>query len=175
MYAAAVAQPHAALRLIEGKIVPHPPLKVCGDCGGIPGKGFCRIGIQPAALVLQGLRQIPVVERDIGLDPCRKQRIDQPVIPGKARRVDCPCALREDARPGNREPVRLQMHLFHQCNILCPAVVAVAGDIPGIAVPCFARRMAEGIPDGQSPATLLYCTLDLIGCGCRAPDEIFRK
>ena len=45
-------------------------------------------------------------------------------------------ALREDARPGNREPVRLQVHLFQQCNILCPAVVAVAGDIPGITVLC---------------------------------------
>ena len=44
-----------------------------------------------------------------------------------------------------------------------------------ITVPCFARRMAEGIPDGQSPAILLHCALDLIGCGCRAPDEIFRK
>ena len=175
MYTAAVAQPHAALRLIEGKIVPHPPLKVCGNRGGVPGEGFCRINIQPAALVLQGLRQIPMVERDIRLDPCRKQRIDQPVIPGKARRVDCPHALREDARPGNREPVRLQVHLLQQCNILCPAVVAVAGDVPGITVPGFSWRMAEGIPDGQSPAILLHCALDLIGCGCRAPDEIFRK
>ena len=175
MYTAAVAQPHAALRLIEGKIVPHPPLKVRGHRGGIPGEGFCRIIIQPATLVLQGLRQIPVVERDIGLDPCRKQCIDQPVIPCKARRVDYSCALWEDARPGNREPVRLQMHLFQQCNILCPAMVAVAGDVPGIAVPCFARHMAEGIPDGQSPAILLHCALDLIGCGRRAPDEIFLK
>ena len=175
MYTAAVAQPHAALRLIEGKIVPHPPLKVRGHRGGIPGEGFCRISIQPAALVLQGLRQIPVVERDIRLDPCRKQRIDQPVIPCKARRVDYSCALWEDARPGNREPVRLQMHLFQQCNILCPAMVAVAGDVPGIAVPCFARHMAEGIPDGQPPAILLHCALDLIGCGRRAPDEIFLK
>lgn len=68
----------------------------------------------------------------------------------------------------NREPVRLQVHLFQQCNILCPAVVAVAGDVPCITVPCFARRMAEGIPDGQSPTILLHCALDLIGCGCRA-------
>ena len=71
--------------------------------------------------------------------------------------------------------VCLQVHLFQQGNILCPAVVAVAGDIPGITVLCFARRMAEGIPDGQSPAILLHCALDLIGCGCRAPDEILRK
>ena len=28
-----------------------------GHRGGIPGEGFCRIIIQPAALVLQGLRQ----------------------------------------------------------------------------------------------------------------------
>ena len=175
VYTAAVAQPHAALRLIEGKIVPHPPLKVCGHRGGIPGEGFCRIGIQPAALVLQGLRQIPVVERDIRLDPCRKQRIDQPVIPGKPCRIDGPRALREDARPGNRESVCFQVHLFQQCNILCPAVVAVAGDVPGISVSGFARCIAEGIPDGQSPAILLHCALDLIGCGCRAPDEIFRK
>ena len=175
VYTAAVAQPHAALRLIEGKIVPHPPLKVRGHRGGIPGEGFCRIIIQPATLVLQGLRQIPVVERDIGLDPCRKQCIDQPVIPCKTCRIDWSRALREDARPGNREPVRLQVHLFQQCNILCPAMVAVAGDVPGIAVPCFARHMAEGIPDGQSPTILLHCALDLIGCGCRAPDEIFRK
>ena len=102
-------------------------------------------------------------------------RIDQPVIPGKTCRIDWSRALREDARPGNREPVRLQVHLFQQCNILCPAVVAVAGDVPCITVPCFARRMAEGIPDGQSPTILLHCALDLIGCGCRAPDEIFRK
>lgn len=95
MYTAAVAQPHAALRLIEGKIVPHPPLKVRGHRGGIPGEGFCRIIIQPAALVLQGLRQIPVVERDIRLDPCRKQRIDQPVIPGKTCRIDWSRALRK--------------------------------------------------------------------------------
>ena len=171
----AVAKPDAALRFVQGKIVPHAPLKMRRHGSCIGGKRLGCICVLPAALVLQGLRQIPVIQRNIRLYACRKQGIHKAVVPSQPCRVDLALPFRENARPSDGKPVGSQMHRLEQVDILLPAVVAVAGNVPGFPVFGFARRMAEGVPDGGSAPILIHTALDLIGCGRRTPDKIFRK
>ena len=175
MYARAVAQPHAALRLVKSIVVFDAPFKMRGHGGSVGGKGLGGVGVQPAAPVLQGLRQVPVVQRDVRFNARRQQRINKAVVPGKARRVHLAGAGGENARPGDGKAVGLQMHGLHDLDVLGPAVVAVAGDVAGIAVFGFARRMAEGIPDGRPAPILERAALDLIGRRRRAPDKLFWK
>ena len=143
--------------------------------GNVHGKGPGGVGVQPAALILQCLGQVPVVERHIRLDARRQQRVHKPVVPGKARRVHLAGAGGENARPGDGKAVGLQVHGLHQLHILGPAVVAVAGDVAGIAVFGFSQRMAEGIPDGRPTPVLKRAALYLIGCGSRTPNKFLWK
>ena len=175
MHTRAVAQPHAALRLVEGKVIFYTSLKVRRHRGSVHGKGPGGVGVQPAALILQCLGQVPVVERHIRLDARRQQRVHKPVVPGKASRVHRAGACRENARPGDGKPVGLQVQGFHQLHILGPAVVAVAGDVAGVAALGLARRMAEGIPDGRPTPVLKRAALYLIGCGSRTPNKFLWK
>ena len=175
MHAHAVAQPHAALRLIEGKVIFYTSLKMRRHRGSVHGKGPSGVGVQPAALILQCLGQVPVVERHIRFNARRQQRVHKLVVPGKARGVHRAGASRENTRPGDGKPVGLQVQGFHQLHILGPAVVAVAGDVAGVAALGLARRMAEGIPDGRPTPVLKRAALYLIGCGSRTPDEMFWK
>ena len=175
MHTRAVAQPHAALRLVEGKVIFYTSLKVRRHRGSVHGKGPGGVGVQPAALILQCLGQVPVVERHIRLDARRQQRVHKPVVPGKARRVHRAGASRENARPGDGKPVGLQVQGLHDLDVLGPAVVAVAGDVAGVAALGLARRMAEGIPDGRPTPVLKRAALYLIRCGSRTPNKFLWK
>ena len=71
----------------------------------------------PAAGVLERLRQIPVVERDEGLDAGLEQPVDEPVVEVEAGGVDLPAPGREDARPGDREAVGAEAEPLHQLDV----------------------------------------------------------
>ena len=152
--AGGIAEADAALRLIQREIVCDAATEVFCHHAGIFGKGLGGIRIEPAALILQSLRQIPVIERDIRLNACSQQRIDKAAVPRKALDVHRAGAARDNARPGNRETVGLQVHGLEQLDVLRPAVVAVAGNVAGVTVHNAARRMGKGIPDGNAAASL---------------------
>src|SRR4028118_435052 len=50
-------------------------------------------------------------------------------------------------------------------------MVLVAGDVSGVAVQNFTRRVGEGVPDRPTAPILVYCPLDLVGRRRRTPQE----
>src|SRR5207248_2707627 len=97
---------------------------------------------------------------------------DRRIEPGL---IDRPYTLRQHARPGDRETIRLQADLAHQGDVIAPAVIVIAGNIAVVIVMHFAGRMAETIPDRLALAVLVPGALDLVGRSRRAPDEIVWK
>ena len=58
-----------------------------------------RVARGPAAAVLQGLRQVPVVQGQVRLQAAREHAVDQAVVEGQALLVPGPLAERLHARP----------------------------------------------------------------------------
>ena len=156
----AVAEERRAPRLVEG--VPHgdPVAEAGGDAGGVVGEPGGGVAGGPAAAVLDGLRQVPVVERGGGPDAGGEQLVDQAVVEAGA--------LRLDPGPGDREPVRGEAQLGHQAHVVAVAPEVVAGPFAGVAVVDPAGGGGEGVPDRRVPAV---CALDLVGGGGGAPPE----
>ena len=61
--------------------------------------------VRPAATVLQGLRQVPVVEGGHGADAALQQPIHQPLVEIQPLLIDAAGARRLHARPGDGEAV----------------------------------------------------------------------
>ena len=171
----AVAHFYDAGRLVEGEPLMYPPLEVLSHFCGILGKSVGGILAAPAALFFQRLGQIPVIQSYIRLDSGFQQGIHKGIVIGKAFLVPVCAAVGGNAGPCHGKAVGFQVHGLQQCKVLFPAVVAVAGNVTGIPVFGFARRMAEGIPDGRPAPILERAALDLIGRRRRAPDKLFWK
>src|SRR5262245_46122255 len=74
--------------------------EVLGDVSGVVRERLRRVlGLPTAVLVLKRLGQIPVIQRDEGLDAGRLQLVDQPAVEVEALRVRLTGAVREDAWP----------------------------------------------------------------------------
>ena len=114
-------------------------------------------------------------ERDEWADAVFEQSVDELIVEGDAFFVDPACDVGGKARPREGETVVLDAELRHQLNIVAEAVVMVAGDIAGIAVKDLSIPMGERIPDRSTLSSLKSSTLDLVGRGCRAPDEVLAK
>jgi hypothetical protein len=65
----------------------------------VVGESISRVSSRPPAGILQGLRKIPVVERDDRLDPVRRQLVDQPVVELQAGWINRSTALRLHSGP----------------------------------------------------------------------------
>ena len=139
------------------------------------GEGLGGVAIGPATLILQRLRQVPVVERDVWRDPALQQRVDQARIVVQPGLVHAPVALRQDARPGEREAVGVEVELRHQVHVALPAMVMVAGDVAVCAIVDHAGFVAEAVPDGLALAVLGRRPLDLVCRRRRPPREIRRE
>merc|ERR1712066_468588 len=85
------------------------------------------ISLQPATLVLQSLRQIPMVECDGGRDASGLQCRYQVLVILNTGIIDRSSSLRQNPGPGEREPVACRSHLADQSRILFIVVVTVAG------------------------------------------------
>jgi len=162
-------------RLVVGGPVGHPVAQPLGDDAGVLGKGLGRLPLGPAAAVLKGLGQVPVVKGDERLDAGLAQPIHQAVVKVQAGRVDLSRSFGKDARPGDGETIGRQAQFLHQADVLPPAVVVVGGDVAGVALPDLARLPTEGVPDGGAAAVFIHRSLDLVGRGGRAPDKAFGK
>jgi hypothetical protein len=90
------------VELVDGEEVPDPVAQLLGDVAGVvgePQRDFARL---PPPLVLEHLRQVPVIERGERLDARRQKLVDQTVVEVDALRVGLARALREDAWPGEK-------------------------------------------------------------------------
>src|SRR4029450_9127947 len=82
---------------------------------------------------------------------------------------------RREAPPGDREPVAPETEVAQDRDVLVVAVVGVAGEVTGVAVPDPPRRVREAIPDALALAVLVPGALDLVGRSGGAPLEPLGK
>jgi hypothetical protein len=157
-----VAEGHVDERLVERDPEPHPVAERLADQPGVVGEPERRVAAQPAAAVLQGLWQVPVEERDDGVDALGQQGVHKAVVevdPGGVGRAG---AIGLDAGPGHRETVRVDAEPGHQVDVVRVPVEVVARDVAGAAVGDPARLVGEGVPDGRSASTFGDAALDLV-------------
>src|SRR5579859_6930608 len=87
-----------------GFVLSEPPVDAISQAAGyylgVVGESVGRIANDPAAAILQGQGQVPVIERDEGTNAPGEQGIDQAVVKIQAAFIDGPGALGQDARPG---------------------------------------------------------------------------
>jgi hypothetical protein len=138
---------------------------------GVVGEAIGRLAVQPAALVLQVLGQIPVIERDEGLDAALAQAIDQALVEVDALGVGLASQVHH-ARPGNGKAVGIHAQTLQDVQVFVEAVVVVAGHVAVLAAQHLARRGAEAVPDRFEPAVFMCGALDLVRRGAGAEDEV---
>ena len=129
------------------------------------------LALRPSSAILERLRQVPVVESDVGVDPVREELVDQPVVVVEAGGVHATPTLREDSRPRDREAVCVEAELAHQPDVLAVAVVRVARDATVVSVHDRARLRREAVPDALAATVLRRRTLDLVRSGGSPPGE----
>src|SRR5271156_6217850 len=117
--------------LVERRPVLDPVSEPLRHDAGIVGEFFGSIAIEPATPILQGLRQVPVIETKPRRNATRDQAIDQPVVEIEAAWFDVASARRQDAGPSRREAVGHKAATREQLDVVAPAVIMIAGDIAG--------------------------------------------
>ncbi len=172
VHAEPVAEGHDHERLVQRD--PHrdpvgEPLRGEPRVVGEPVRG---VPCQPAAVVFEGLRQVPVEQGGGRGDAAGQQRVGQPVVEVQARPVGRALPVRLHPRPGDREPVAGQPEAGHQLDVGRPAVVVIGRHVAGLAVPGRARLAAEHVPDRLAAAVLGGRALDLVRRGGNAPGEV---
>ena len=111
---ALVAEDARAPRLVVRDPVLDPIAQAPRDHLREARKGLCRRAHGPAALVLEHLRKIPVVERGVRLDPRFEQRVDEARVEVEPARLHRAAAGRQDPRPRDREAVGADSEPLHQ-------------------------------------------------------------
>ena len=167
-----VPEPRGDPRLVVRDPVGDAVAEPLRDCFGVPDERFRGRARGPAALVLERLRQIPVVQGRERRHPLLEQLVDEPVVEVEPRLVHLAAPFREDARPRDREAEGVEPELAHQPDVVGEAVVEVARDRAALAVPHLPRRRTEPIPDALAAAVLVDGAFDLVRRGRGAPGEI---
>src|SRR3712207_5103474 len=163
-FSAAVSLVNERGELVDGEEVLDAVAELLGHIPRVVGERlWCLARPPPAVPVLQGLRQVPVVERGERLDADGEQFVDEAVVEVQPLRVGRTGAFGEDARPGDREAVGISAKIPHQRHVFFVAVVVVIGDVTGVAVLDLARSVGEGVPDRLALAVFVPRSLDLVG------------
>jgi hypothetical protein len=170
--AGGVPQVGRAPRLVVGRPQADPVAETPGDHVGVLRERLRRAPHEPAALLLQRLRQVPVEQRRAGGQAALEQAVDQPVVVVQAAFLHPAPPLGQDPRPGHREAVELHAQPLHQVEVLLEAVVAVAGGRTVRPVSHGARPGGEDVPDRRPSAVLVGGALDLVGGGRGAEGEV---
>ena len=169
----AVAQGHGALGFVQGEIVPDPALKMPGDHFGIAAEGLGGVSIAPAATVLQGLGQLPVVQGQVGENARIQTAVYQPVIVPKPRFVPVSVPQGIHSGPADGEAIGLHPKFFQQGQVLLRTAVAVAGNVAGVAVGDGSGNVTEPVPDALAASVGGGASFYLVGAGCGAPEKVF--
>jgi hypothetical protein len=153
---------------------PHrdPVAECAADDVGVIGKPAGDVAIEPAAAVVEGRREIPVVERGVGRNSAFEQRVDQPRVEVEPFVVDGACALGQDSGPGDAEAIRVKAKVRHERDIGCISPVVIAGDVAGFSRDRQSRRVGEPVPDARPRAVGEWRSFDLIGGRRGTPQEI---
>src|SRR5258708_21843525 len=91
----------------------HPVCKSIKYDPGIIREALCSFSIHPSALVLQGLRQVPVVESDVRLNPGSAEFVHEAIVEVETFLVRAALAPRNDAWPRNRKAIIRKPELLH--------------------------------------------------------------
>ena len=173
--ALAVSEVSRAPRLVQG----GPGVDAIAERGAHDGRVLLeRVGGRagrPPSGVFESLRQVPVVQRRHGTDSALEQTVDEPGVEVDARLIRRTRAGRLDARPGDREAVRTEPEILHEIEVALPAVIVIARDVAGVAVPDVSGRLAEGVPDRGPSTALVEAALHLVRRRGRTEDEAFRE
>src|SRR5579883_3003125 len=138
-------------------------------------EGVGRITGEPATAVLQCQGQIPMVERGNRADIPGEQVIDQAVIEIQAAFIDCPRSRRQDAGPGEREAIGVQIKLSHERNVFRHAVVVICCYLACLALIRCTGRRRKVIPDGGSSSIFMGRALYLVSRGSGTPEKVWRE
>src|SRR6185312_943542 len=138
---------------------------------GVLDEAGCRVAVGPAALLLERLGQVPVVEGQPRLDALGQEFVDELRVEVEPLLVDR-AAIRSHARPRGGETVGLEPHIRHGRDVFFIPVVVVAGHIAVVATHDSTGDAAEGVPDGVRAAVFVGRALDLVGRGCDAEQEV---
>mmetsp|Transcript_947 Transcript_947/g.3108 ORF Transcript_947/g.3108 Transcript_947/m.3108 type:complete len:213 (-) Transcript_947:130-768(-) len=172
MIAFTVALANKRVRLVEGQPELYAVTQGLEDDPRVLLKGIRNAAIQPAALVLEGLWQVPVIQRDEGLNVHELEEVHELLVEGKPLRVHSADALGEDPRPCDGEAVVRQTQGLRERDIFLPVVVVVISNVPRVSMRRLARGVREHIPNCHSPATLVNTPLNLISSCGRSPGEV---
>ncbi len=159
------------LHLVEGEDLAHPVGELAGNKRGVLAERLGGIARFPAAAILQGLGEVPVIERGVGLDAGCQQRVDQPVVEVESLGIGGAASLGKHARPGDREAIGVGPHRLHQRHVFLVAVEVIDADLASRAVPDAAGLLREGVPDRGAAPGFVRGALDLVGRGRGAPAE----
>ena len=124
-----------------------------------------RAGGRPPALAGEPQRAREMVQRDHGLHALLAQLAQDVAVMPDLARVEL-ARGRLDARPLERQPMGVLLHLAKEREILAVPVVVIAGDRRGIAVRDSARLLFE-LP----PIAVAIVSLDLVGGTGGTPQE----
>ncbi len=171
--AVAVSLPDETGHLVEGEPTLDPVPQPADHSLGIVAERVHRDPCQPAAPVLERLRQVPVEKRHPGCDPACQQRVDQPIVEVEPERVDRAIPLGEDSRPGDRQAIVTDPEVLHQGGVVLEAVVVVACHLGRLAGLDGTRPSGEAVPDRFALAVLARRPLDLRRRRGHSPDEPF--
>ena len=97
--ALAVAGPSGDVRLVLRDPVRHPIAEPLGNDLGVVAERLGSLAHGPAAGVLEGKRQVPMVERDVRLDLALEELVHESVVEVEAGFVYRSAARRDDAGP----------------------------------------------------------------------------
>ena len=170
-----IAAVHHHPRLIESRPQRNTVVERAEQDAGVVGEPVGAVGIEPAAQVVQGGRHVPVIQGERRLNPALEQRVDQPVVEAETARVDRSPPDRQNPAPGDTEAVGVEAEVVEQRHVVPEAVIMVAGDVPRFAVRGAARGVGEAMPDARPGAVGERRAFDLVGRGCRPPEEVVGK
>ena len=172
-----VAAVHDDPRLVDRRPQRHAVSERAEHHAGIIGEPVGHVTVEPAAVVVEGGGEVPVIEGDGGLDAAGEQRVDEAVVERDAARVHRAAAHGEDAAPRDAEAVGVEPEVGEQRHVLGEAVIVVARDVARVAVGDVTapRRMREAVPDARPGAVGERRAFDLVGGRGGAPEKVSGK
>jgi len=133
------------------------------------------IRIEPAATLVQGHRQIPMIERRHRSDALLQQGVDQARVEVQPQTIDRPPSLGQHPAPGQAEAIEVQPQLSHERHVFAIAMIVITGQVAGVVSGDPSRCVRETMPDtGPGPVGERE-SLDLIGRGRHTPEEVVRE
>ena len=118
VHARRVAEERRAPRLVERGPHVDPVAQHLGQLARVLAEADGGLPVGPAALVLERLREVPVVERRDGLDAGGDEAVREVDVEVETGLVELARAGGLDAGPRDREPVGLQAEVLHDRDVL---------------------------------------------------------